>query len=125
MQAGLIILDREQVVAAAVEDGLGDLGLRSRGVDGDERAGECEAFEQKRDGGDLVRLGLAGLLPQHEALAARPCRNHVQRPTVLAAVVGSPRDLAPSRETIISISTAAVVGSPRGLAPAFAQLAGP
>ena len=49
MQAGLVVLDREQVVAAAVEEGLGDVGLAAHGVGGDERAGQREAFEQERD----------------------------------------------------------------------------
>ncbi len=93
VQAGLIVLERQQVVAAAVEDGLGDLGLCAHRVDGDERAGERQALEQQRDGRDLIGLGLARLLAQHEALAAGPCRNHVERPAVLAAVMGAPRSL--------------------------------
>jgi hypothetical protein len=35
LQAGLAMLGRRQVVAAAVKDGLSDLGLRPHGVDGD------------------------------------------------------------------------------------------
>jgi len=32
------------MIAAAIEDGLGDLGLAADGVDGDERLGECKTF---------------------------------------------------------------------------------
>jgi len=94
VQAGLVVLDDQQVVAAPVEDGLGDLGLTAHGVDGDECAAECQAFEQKRNGGDLVGLGLAGLLSEYQALAAGPGRDHVERASVLAVIMRSPRGLA-------------------------------
>ena len=60
----------------------------------DERPGERQAFEQQRDGGDLVGLGLARLLAEHEALAAGPGRDHVERAAVAASVVGASRGLA-------------------------------
>ena len=63
VQAGLVALERQQVVAAAVEDGLGDLCLRAHGVDGDEGPGQRQAFEQQRNGGDLVGLGLTRCWP--------------------------------------------------------------
>jgi len=44
--------------------------------------------------GGLVGLGLARLLAGHQALAAGPGGNHVQRSTLAAAVVGAPRGLA-------------------------------
>ena len=94
VQAGLVVLDGEQVVAAAVEDSLSDLGLRPHGVDGDERPRQCQAFEQQWDGGDLVGLGLARLLAERETPAAGPGRNHVGRPAVLGTVVRSARGLA-------------------------------
>ena len=68
MQTGLVVLDREQVVTATIEDGLGNPGLRPHGIDGDERAGERQAFQKERNGCDLIGLGLTCL--QHEALAA-------------------------------------------------------
>ena len=97
VQAGLVILDGEQVVAATIKDGLGDLGLGAHGVDGDEGASEREAFEQKRDGGDLVGLGRACLLAKHQALAAGPGRDHVERTAVFAAIVRPSRGLAVDR----------------------------
>ena len=67
VQAGLVVLECQQVVAAAVEGGLRDLGLHPDGVDGDKRADEGQAFEQQRDGGDLVGLGLARRTPSDVA----------------------------------------------------------
>ena len=99
MQTGLVVLEREQVVTATIEDGLGNPGLRPHGIDGDERAGERQAFQKERNGCDLIGLGLTCLLPEYEALAAGPCRDQVQRPTVLAAVV-SAREVLPSMATI-------------------------
>jgi hypothetical protein len=68
-QPSHIVADR---VTAAIQDCLGDFGLAAHRTDGDERAGQGEAFEQERDGGDLVGLGLTGLLAEHETLAAGP-----------------------------------------------------
>ena len=63
MQTGLVVLEREQVVTATIEDGLGDPGLRPHGIDGDERAGERQAFQKERNGCDLIGLGLTACCP--------------------------------------------------------------
>ena len=76
---GAVGLERQQIVAAAAHDGLGDGGLGSHGVDGDERALELQPFEQQRNGGDLVGFGVGRLLAEHQALARCPGRDHVQR----------------------------------------------
>ena len=70
--AGLVALERQQVVGPTVQDSLGDPGLRAHGVDGDKCSGQRQAFEQQGNGRDLVGLGLARLLDEHEALAAGP-----------------------------------------------------
>ena len=44
--------------------------------------------------GTPIRLGLARLLAEHEALTAGPGRDQVQRPAAAAAVVRAPRSLA-------------------------------
>lgn len=72
VRAGLIALGGQKVIAATVEDGLGDPGLSAHGVDGDEHPGECQAFEQQRDSGDLVRLGPARLLAQADTMWSGP-----------------------------------------------------
>jgi hypothetical protein len=89
-----IALERQQIVAAAAHDGLGDGVLGSHGVDGDQRPGEVEPFKQQRDGGDLVGFDVRGLLAEHEALARRPGGDEVQRLAALAAVMRAPHGLA-------------------------------
>jgi hypothetical protein len=96
-QGGLVVLGRQQVVAAAVEDLLGDPGLAAHGVDRHQRAAEGQAVEQLGNGGDLVGLGMAGLLTQHQTLTAGPGRHHVQRAPIARAIVRAPRGLAVDR----------------------------
>src|SRR4051812_19712217 len=62
-----VALERQQVVAAAATDGLGDGGLCADGIDRDQRAGQFQPLQQQRDGGDLVRLAVHCLLAEHEA----------------------------------------------------------
>jgi len=62
VQTGLVVLHGEQVVGASVQDGGGDLSLTAHGIDGDQGAVQFETLEQERDRGDLVGLGVGGLL---------------------------------------------------------------
>ena len=95
-------LEGEQIVAAAVDDGLGDLDLGPDGVDGDERAGQVQALQQQRDGDDFVGLVGDRLLRQHQALAARPGRDQMQRRTPFGPGVGPPGGLAVDRDDLRS-----------------------
>ena len=92
--------ERQQVVAAARQDDLGDFVLGADGVDADQRALEREAFEQQRDGHDLVRLAGYRLLAQHQALAARPRGHQVQRFAPLTPGMGAPGRLAVDRHDV-------------------------
>ena len=49
-------LERQEVVAAARTEGLGDGGPGADGVDADQGSGRFEPPKKRRDGGDLVRL---------------------------------------------------------------------
>lgn len=89
-----VALEGQQVVAAPAHDGLGDSAPRSHGVDGDEGAPQFEAFEQERDGGDLVGFDVGGLLAEHEALAGRPGGDEMRRLAALAAGMRAARSLA-------------------------------
>src|SRR5215211_9042002 len=63
-------------------------------------SGEGKALEQQRDGGDLIRLGVGGFLPEHQALTGRPGGDEMQRLAALAAVVRAPRSLAVDGDNI-------------------------
>ena len=89
-----VVLEREQIVAAARHDGLGDLGLGSHGVDGDQRSLQFQALQKRGDGEDFVGLFLDRLLAQHQALTRGPGDDHVQRRAALGAGMGAPRGLA-------------------------------
>ena len=86
-------LEGEQVVPAPPHDSFGDAGLRAHGVDGDKSTGQLKAFEQERDGGDLVGLVGGRLLAEHQTLARRPGRHEVERPTPPRPVVAAARRL--------------------------------
>ena len=97
-QRRLVGLDREQPVGALGSDGAGDFGIGGDGVDGDERALQAlvgtEPFEQRRDGGEFVRLVGHGLLGEYEPRGGGEGGDQVQRRRPGAAVVAAARGLA-------------------------------
>src|SRR3954470_11914253 len=95
-----VLLQRQQVVAAAAQDGRGDPGLGADGVDRHQGALERQPLQEQRDGGDLVRLATHRLLPEHQALAGRPGGDEVQGIAALAPRVGAPRGLAVDRDEV-------------------------
>ncbi len=54
----LVGLHRQQVVGAAVDDLLGNLGLAAHGVNGDDAPAQLQQRQQLGDGGDFVGMGL-------------------------------------------------------------------
>ena len=93
-QRALVALQRQHVVRLLLDDRRGDLLLAAHGVDGDDRPLQREQLQQLGDGGDLVgflrHLGLA----EHQALPARPGRDHVDRRLGPALLIGAPQRLA-------------------------------
>ncbi len=87
-------LKREQIVAAAGDDPFGDIGLGPDGVDGDERGGQLQSFDQQRNGDDFVGFLIDRLLRQNQAPTSGPGADHAQRLAALGARVGSSRGLA-------------------------------
>ena len=87
-------LQREQIVAAAGDDPFRDVGLGPHGVDGDERAGQLQSFEQQPNSDDFIGLLIDRLLRQNQTLTGGPGADHVQRLAALGARVGSSRGLA-------------------------------
>jgi hypothetical protein len=100
-QAGLVALDREQVVGALVADGLGDGFVAAQGVDGDEGALELQHLEQARDGHDLVLLAGDRLLAEHQAVRAGPGRDEMQGGAALGPVTAAPCGLAVDRNDLL------------------------
>jgi hypothetical protein len=86
---------------------LGDVGIASHGVDGNQGAFEVEAFQKDWDSGDLVGFFLDRLLAQHEPAAGGEGRHQMQGLLAGLAIVAAARGLA-------------VDGNERGLVrPAF------
>src|SRR3954454_5873140 len=79
-------LERQEVVAAARQDGRGDRAPGPGRVDRDQGAVEGEAPQEERDGGGLVRLAAHRPPPEHQPLAGRPDGDEVRRLAALAAV---------------------------------------
>ena len=77
VQRGLIALDGQHVVGAAVDDRAGDFGLAAHGVDRHQSPGKLEHFEQFGDGRDLVALGVDDDLPQGNQVDRGPGADHV------------------------------------------------
>ena len=68
----LVVLDRQRVVAAAVNDLCGDGFLATHGVDRHQGAVQIQHLEQLGNSGDLVRLGVDGYVPETEMVLAGP-----------------------------------------------------
>jgi hypothetical protein len=68
-QAGLVALDGDQVMCAALAGQvLGVAVLGVQGIGGDHRSGQVDGVQQRGEHRDLVRLGLDIGLPQDHAL---------------------------------------------------------
>ena len=77
-QPGLIVLDRQHIVCAALDDGAGDGRLCAHGIDGYHTASQRKSDQQLRDRLDLVGFFFCGHAPA--LLRSRP-----QKPTPDAA----------------------------------------
>ena len=98
-QRRLVGLDREQIVGARRRRSPAAIvGVGGDGVDGDERALQpvlgAEPLQQRRDGGELVRLVGHRLLAEHQAGGGGEGGDEMQRRRAGAAVVAAARGLA-------------------------------
>ena len=87
-------LQRQQVIATTPDDLFRDVGLCPHGVDGNERPGQFQPFEQQRNGDDLVGLLVNGLLTEDKALTSRPGGHQMQWLATFTTRMASPRCLA-------------------------------
>jgi hypothetical protein len=83
VEGRLIALEREHIVSALLDDLGRDRALTAHGINGNHTALQREQAQQARERRDLVRLGVGGLLAEHQAAGRRPRAEQVQR--VLAA----------------------------------------
>ena len=72
IHGGPVLLQRHAVIAAAVTDRAGDVGLRPHRIHGDQRAVQVEVLQQQGNGGDLVGFLLGRLLAEHDPLPRCP-----------------------------------------------------
>ena len=97
-QAGLVGLDRQQVVGAGIADGGGDGAVGGDGIDRDQRAAQPvplgEAGQQHRDGGEFVGFVGHRLLTQHQAGGGGEGRDQVDRRRARGAVMRAAGGLA-------------------------------
>ena len=98
-------LQSQEIIAAASHDGLGDFALRAHRIDRHQGAGQDQPFQQQRDRRDLVRLGINGLLAQHQALTAGPGRDEMKRFTSFGTSMRTPRCLAINRDDVGCVLT--------------------
>lgn len=76
------------------EDLLRDPGLATQSIDGNDGAGQFEAFEPRRDGRGLVRLGARRFLVEHRTLTRCLGRHEMERPASPGRVGAVARRLA-------------------------------
>jgi hypothetical protein len=95
VQRGLVGLDDQQVVGAAVDQEAGVVALGVHGVGGDDRTGKVQAGQQRLERGDLVGGGGHLALGEHGAvIVVQRCQQ-----VHLVAVTGrAPQRLAVDRE---------------------------
>ena len=78
-ERALVAFHGQHVVAAAVDDFLGDFFLASHGVDRDDGSAQFQHFQQLGNRRDFVRLGINRNLPQRQTLLSGPGANQMQR----------------------------------------------
>jgi hypothetical protein len=79
-QMFLVVLHRQDVVAALIPNLLGDGLLAAHGIDGRQRAAQVEQFQQGGNGRDFVGFGVDGYLAQRQTLACGPRTDQMERP---------------------------------------------
>src|SRR3954447_3964672 len=94
MQVGVVVLDRQDVVAATGDNLGGDLLLAAHRVDGHQGTGEVEQLQEPRDRSDLVGLVVHGHLAEADVVGAGPGADQVQRRQPAAAAPAAAHRLA-------------------------------
>jgi len=90
----LILFHRQQLVRSFLLDLARNFRLTAYGIDRYQRPVQTGHLEQRRNGGDLVGLGLNAKLAKHQSVGARPGADDMGRHRPVGAVVRSPLRLA-------------------------------
>jgi hypothetical protein len=77
LQLWLIVLDKQQIIAAAVADGLGPIAVREHGIAADQLALQGQDAQKSQGGFVFVGLGIDTPLPEYGRLVASEGRQHV------------------------------------------------
>jgi hypothetical protein len=93
MQMLVVVLERQDVVGALLDDLAGDGGLAPHRVNSDGRPLQGEQPEQGRDRGDLVRLLCGRDLAEHQPGLGCPGADQVERPLASPTIVRPPQRL--------------------------------
>src|SRR5437773_188287 len=78
-RTAVVLLERQDVVGAALDDLWVDGGLAGHGVVRDEAALDQGLLQQRGDGGDVVRFVALLHLPDHQPVGRGPGADHVDR----------------------------------------------
>ena len=90
VQRRLVARQRQNIVAAAVQDGLGGGALAVHRIGGHDPAFEVEQRQQPGQGRDLVAVAVDLVLAQHQTLLDRPSVDHVQRLAAILVLEAAP-----------------------------------
>src|SRR5664279_3689127 len=100
VQLGLVALDDEQVVSIAPGQVVGVLALGVQSVRGDDRVGEVDAVQQRRECRYLIGLPVHDTLPEHDPVAMFEGGEQVHQarigPTRAAHALAVDRDRPPT-----------------------------
>ena len=97
----LIAFERQHVIGLFVEDLLGDGALAADRVEGDDGALDRQEIKQLGDCDDLVGLVRHFDLAEHQALARREGRDHVDRRLRALLLAGAAQRLAVDRDDFL------------------------
>ena len=79
IQVGVIILECQNIISTGGNDLMRNVLLCSHGVDGYDFLPQIQQFDQPRQGRDLIRFAVNGLLTQANAVLRCEGMHHMQR----------------------------------------------
>jgi hypothetical protein len=93
-QGGMVVFDLQDIVSALRHHLFRNRLLAAHRIDGHDRPVQIQQFEQFRNGGNLIALGLRRQLPQHPLILLRPSAAHVNGRLAIGSVEAVTQGLA-------------------------------